>query len=82
MKITVDIDCTPKEARDFLGLPDIKPLQEAFFASLQEKISSGLSAGDMEKMMDLWGVSGMKQAGKNMEALQNIFWQTAQAKDK
>jgi hypothetical protein len=27
MKITIDIDCTPGEARAFLGLPDVAPLQ-------------------------------------------------------
>ena len=26
MKITVDVDCTPEEARAFLGLPDVKPM--------------------------------------------------------
>lgn len=28
MKITVNIDCTPQEAREFLGLPNIQPMQE------------------------------------------------------
>lgn len=82
MKITVDVDCTPGEAREFLGLPDIKPLQAEFIAMMKDKISSGLSGEDMEKMFDLWAVPGMKQAGKNMEALQNIFWNIAQTKDK
>ena len=29
MKITVNVDCTPEEARSFLGLPDVQPLQAA-----------------------------------------------------
>ena len=29
MKVTVDIDCTPEEARTFFGLPDVKPMQKA-----------------------------------------------------
>ncbi|WP_420846806.1 DUF6489 family protein [Microvirga tunisiensis] len=28
MKITMDVECTPEEARAFLGLPDVKPMQE------------------------------------------------------
>ena len=32
MKITVEIDCTPDEARQFLGLPDMKPMQAALMA--------------------------------------------------
>ncbi len=29
MKITVDIDCTPEEARAFFGLPNVQPMQDA-----------------------------------------------------
>ncbi len=82
MKITIDIDCSPGEAREFLGLPDIKPLQDAFMAKMQEKISSGLSGDDMEKMFDLWMSPGLKQAGQNMEAFQNIFWNMAKTTEK
>lgn len=90
MKITIDIDCSPAEARTFLGLPDIKPLQDAFVAQLGEKISSGLSAEDMEKLFALWMTPGLSAASttmgqnmkKNMEAFQNIFWQTAKGNDK
>lgn len=82
MKITVDIDCTPEEARAFLGLPDIKPLQDAFMASMKDKISSGLSGDDMEKMFDLWMGPGLKQAGQGMEAFQNLFWNTAKSSEK
>lgn len=34
MKITIDVDCTPDEARRFLGLPDVAPMQEALMAQL------------------------------------------------
>ncbi len=82
MKITIDIDCSPKEARDFLGLPDIKPLQEAFMANMQDKLSRGLSKEDMDKMFDLWMSPGLKQAGQNMEAFQNMFWNISKGNDK
>ncbi len=82
MKITIDIDCSPKEARDFLGLPDIKPLQEAFMANMQDKLTGGLSKEDMDKMFDLWMSPGLKQAGQNMEAFQNMFWNISKGNDK
>lgn len=82
MKITVDIDCTPEEAREFLGLPDIKPLQDAFMTDMKDKISSGLSSEDMDKMFSLWLSPGLKQAGQSMEAFQNIFWNAAKSGDK
>lgn len=30
MIITINVDCTPEEARAFLGLPDLKPMQDVF----------------------------------------------------
>jgi len=82
MKIKVDIDCTPEEAREFLGLPDIKPLQDAFMATMKDKMSSGLSPDDMEKMFDLWMTPGLKQAGQGMEAFQKMFWNAAKSSEK
>ena len=29
MKITVNVDCTPLEARQFMGLPNVEPMQKA-----------------------------------------------------
>ena len=29
MKVTVEVDCTPEEGRQFLGLPDVGPMQQA-----------------------------------------------------
>jgi len=30
MKVTVDVDCTPEEARRFLGLPDLTPVHDLY----------------------------------------------------
>jgi len=40
MKITVDIDCTPEEARKFLGLPDVAPMQETLMRQVQERMEA------------------------------------------
>ena len=87
MKITVDIDCTPEEARTFLGLPDIKPLQDLFMANMNEKMTKGLSGEDMENLFNLWLSPGLNtpdlnMMGKNMEAFQNMFWNAAKSSDK
>ena len=34
MKITVDLDCTPAEARHFLGLPDLTPLHDQYMKTM------------------------------------------------
>ena len=54
MKFKVDIDCTPDEARAFLGLPDVKPLQEALLPEVEERLRATLKAMDPEAMLKNW----------------------------
>ena len=35
MKVTIEVDCTPLEAREFMGLPDVQPMQTAMMEKLQ-----------------------------------------------
>jgi hypothetical protein len=54
MKLKIDIDCTPEEARAFLGLPDVRPMQEAMLAEVQARMTKALAAMDPEAMMKTW----------------------------
>ena len=51
MKISIDIDCTPEEARAFLGLPDVKPMQDRLMADLQERMAASLRAMEPAEML-------------------------------
>ena len=42
MKITVDVDCTPLEARQFMGLPDVEPMQKAAMAEIEKRMMAEL----------------------------------------
>ncbi|MGQ9366300.1 DUF6489 family protein [Azospirillum sp. ST 5-10] len=70
MKITIDVDCTPEEARTFLGLPDVRPMQEALMKEVQNRMVNGLNAMDPETMMKTWLPAGIQ----GVEQLQKIFW--------
>lgn len=70
MKVTVDIDCTPEEARRFLGLPDVTALQEAMIEEMQRRLREGLSAADAEALMRAW----MPLGQQGWEQLQSMFW--------
>ena len=75
MKITVDVDCTPAEARAFLGLPDLKPMQDALMAQLQDRLLNNLQAVDPETLLATWlpsGLSGMEQFTKAIIAQMDI----------
>jgi hypothetical protein len=58
MKVKIDIDCTPEEARAFFGLPDLGPLQQQFLAAMQERMKSAMGALDPEAMMKAWMPGG------------------------
>ena len=55
MKISVDVDCTPEEARRFLGLPDLTPVHEAYVQRMTKAASEGLTADSATEMMKAWG---------------------------
>lgn len=70
MKIKIDIDCTPEEARTFLGLPDVRPMQENLIAQLQERMSANLAAMDPEALIKTWMPLGLQ----GFEQMQKAFW--------
>lgn len=70
MKVTVNIDCTPEEARTFLGLPDIKPMQDAMVAELEKRMRSNLDAMDPETLFKTWFPAGVQ----GWEQMQKAFW--------
>ena len=64
MKITVDVDCTPEEARRFLGLPDLGPLHETYLAKMRSAIDQGITPETIQSMMQSW--SPMGEAGLSL----------------
>jgi len=70
MKITFDIDCTPEEARTFLGLPDVKAMQDVVMRKAEERLLANLEAMSPEALMGAWLPAGFQ----GMEQLQKLFW--------
>ena len=54
MKINVEIDCTPEEARRFLGLPDLRPMQEAVLARMQQQMLDAVNAASPDALLKAW----------------------------
>ncbi|MCZ8086136.1 MAG: DUF6489 family protein [Brevundimonas sp.] len=71
MKIKVEIDCTPVEARAFLGLPDVSPLNEALVVEMQRRMEENIAALQPEELMKTWagfGLQAQDQFRRLMEA--------------
>lgn len=54
MKFTINVDCTPEEARAFLGLPDVQPVQQAVMDRLQERMLAAIDDASPENLMKTW----------------------------
>jgi len=64
MKFTVDVDCTPEEARRFIGLPDLSPVHQLYLDKMQRFVSEGVTPEMVAEMMKNWGP--MNETGMNM----------------
>nr|WP_047167270.1 DUF6489 family protein [Sphingomonas sp. Y57] len=64
MKITVDVDCTPEEARRFMGLPDMSSVHDAYVEKMKKTIEEGVTPDMLDTMMRNWMPMG--EAGMNM----------------
>lgn len=69
MKIHIDIDCTPGEARAFFGLPDVKPMQDHLMQDLEDRIRSNLKAMDVDTIVKNWMPGGV-----GLDKLHQTFW--------
>ncbi|MDZ4736339.1 MAG: DUF6489 family protein, partial [Rhodospirillaceae bacterium] len=62
-------DCTPEEARAFMGLPDVAPLQARMLAEIEARMRAALEAMDPQQIMASWmaeaagAMPGMGAAG-------------------
>jgi Family of unknown function (DUF6489) len=54
MKITIEIDCTPLEARQYFGLPDVQPVQAAMLAEMEKRIIAEAEKLSPEGLMKAW----------------------------
>ncbi|MBK5956589.1 hypothetical protein CCR92_21740 [Rhodospirillum rubrum] len=71
MKINVEVDCSPAEARAFLGLPDVTPLNEAMVAEMQARMKANVAAMQPEELMKAWtsfGLQAQDQFRRMMDA--------------
>ena len=69
MKVNIEIDCTPLEARRFMGLPDVEPMQTAVMDSLQKQMMSNIEKISPESLLQSWFTFDPKLA----ERFQDMF---------
>ena len=71
MKMTIEVDCTPEEARRFMGLPDVSGLNDHLVAEMTKRIDANVAMLSPEEYMKNWmtlGAGAQEQFRKMMEA--------------
>lgn len=54
MKCTIDFECTPQEARQFFGLPDVQPLQAKVLAEVERKMLAEMERFSPDSVLKSW----------------------------
>jgi hypothetical protein len=70
MKMTIEVDCTPEEARRFLGLPDVTTLNEQVVEEMKKRVTANMSLISPDEMMKNWmsfGAGAQEQFRKLMD---------------
>ncbi len=70
MKIHMDMDLTPEEARTLFGLPDVKPMQKALMDDIESRMKKSLSAMEPEALIKMWLPVGVQ----SLEQWQKFIW--------
>ncbi len=58
MKINLEVNCTPEEARRAMGLPDLSPVHERYVAMMLQAIEKQGTPEGFQDMMRQWGPMG------------------------
>jgi hypothetical protein len=72
MKVIVTVDCTPLEARTFLGLPDVQPMQTAMMDQMQTKMMESIDKYSPESIMQSWFSFDPKMGERFQEMFVNM----------
>ena len=72
MKVNIEVDMTPEEARRLMGLPDISAFQERMVKEIEKRMKAAIDTSDPEAMMKAWmpGLQGFEQ-------FQRFLWDAA-----
>ena len=81
MKVNITMDMTPEEARAFMGLPDVAPLQRRMLEDMQARMKAAFDTNDPDAMMRAWMPlsSGFGGGAEAFQKFQKAMWDGATA---
>ncbi|MEL7490169.1 MAG: DUF6489 family protein [Pseudomonadota bacterium] len=68
--MTIDIDCTPEEARTFFGMPNVEPMNQLIVAEMMKRAKDNMDTlADPERFV----AQMLTMGGKSMEGFQAMM---------
>ena len=58
MKMTIEVECTPVEARQFMGLPDVTLLNDSLVEEMTKRMQSNMAMMAPDALMKSWMTAG------------------------
>ena len=69
MKMNISVECTPEEARSFLGLPDLAPVNELLVNSVKQRIEQNIELVSPEFYLKQWYSMGGQATDSFMQMM-------------
>ena len=69
MKVTINVECTPEEARAFMGLPDVGPLQNSMMDQMKSQVQKATLAMDPDTI-----IKTLFPQSEGLADMQKAFW--------
>ena len=82
MKFTVNVECSPEEARRFIGLPDVTPLNEAIVQEMTKRMEANVALMSPDTMMKSWMSVGTQAQDAFLKLMTTSAGAAFQAPDK
>lgn len=60
MLMRIEVECTPEEARQFMGLPDVSALNQHVVDELKRRMDSNMAMMSPDAMMKSWMQMGLQ----------------------
>ncbi len=81
MKVNITMDMTPEEARAFMGLPEVAPIQKKMLEDMQSRMRAAFDANDPDGMMKAWMpiFNGTLGGAEAFTKFQKMLWDSAAA---
>jgi hypothetical protein len=73
MKVRVEMDLTPDEARRLMGLPDLTAMQARLVDEFERRMMLALEKSEPEAIMKQWFALG----SQGFEQFQRFMWESA-----